>query len=98
MAKDGDAAAAEPLLAHAGLALWSILEPSFLAELARQKNALIAARDEGRDVGPALVELREIAPALRRRSFVTVIGSYRRLRALIGPAGLVDADPAGSKL
>jgi hypothetical protein len=84
VAKDGDVAGAEALLARAGLALWSILEPAFLAELARLKNALIAARDEGRDVGPALVELREIAPALRRRSFVTVVGSYRRLRALVG--------------
>ena len=74
LAKLGDRAAAEPVLARAGLALWSILEPAFLADLARLKDRLIAQRETGADVGPALAELREIAPDLRRRSFVSVVG------------------------
>ncbi|MCI4325183.1 MAG: zinc ribbon domain-containing protein [Thermoplasmata archaeon] len=98
LAKAGDLAAAEPVLARAGLALWSLLEPSFLAELARQKTALTAARDAGQDVGPALAEMREIAPALRRRSFVSVVGSYRRLRELAGPVLAAPADAPGPKL
>jgi hypothetical protein len=98
LAKAGDVAAAEPVLARAGLALWSLLEPSFLAEIARQKTALTAARAAGQDVGPALAEMREIAPALRRRSFVSVVGSYRRLRELTGPLAVGAAVDSGPKL
>ncbi|MCI4333364.1 MAG: hypothetical protein L3K01_06555 [Thermoplasmata archaeon] len=98
LAKAGDVASAEAVLAKAGLALWSVLEPAFLTELARQKTAILAARDAGQDVAPALAEMREIAPALRRRSFVTVIGSYRRLRELSGTVGGVPVADAGPKL
>jgi hypothetical protein len=42
--------------------------------------------------------MREIAPALRRRSFVTVIESYRRLRDLSGPFPVGSATDAGPKL
>ena len=87
LAKSGDRAAAEPLLARAGLALWSVLEPTFLAELSQLKDRLLAARGAGRDVESALVELRSIAPNLRRRSFLAVIDSYRRLRDLTGTPG-----------
>jgi hypothetical protein len=87
LAKSGDRAAAEPVLARAGLALWSVLEPTFLSELARLKDRLLAEREAGHDVGPALVELRSIAPDLRRRSFLAMIDSYRRLRDLTGAPG-----------
>jgi hypothetical protein len=98
LAKSGDLAGSEAVLARAGLALWSVLEPAFLAELARLKTEIVAARDAGQDVAPALVEMREIAPALRRRSFVTVIESYRRLRDLSGPVPVGSATDAGPKL
>jgi hypothetical protein len=98
LAKAGDVSAAEPLLARAGLALWTLLEPSFLAELARQRTALLAAREAGRDVGPALAEMREIAPALRRRSFVSVVESYRRLRELSAAPTVGEAPASGPKL
>lgn len=98
LAKSGDVNGAETVLAGAGLALWSVLEPSFLAELARQKAAILAARESGQDVTPALAELREIAPALRRRSFVSVVGSYRRLRELAGPVGAGVPTGDGPKL
>jgi hypothetical protein len=98
LAKSGDRAGAEPVLARAGLALWSILEPVFLADLARLKDRLIASRERGADVGPALAELREIAPDLRRRSFVSVVGSYRRLRELVGPAASPSTESPGPKL
>lgn len=98
LAKAGDVGGAEAVLAKAGLALWSVLEPSFLAELGRQKAAILAAREAGQDVAPALAEMREIAPALRRRSFVSVVGSYRRLRELSGPARAGPVADAGPKL
>ncbi len=98
LAKSGDREPAEPVLARAGLALWSILEPTFLADLAKLKDRVLAMRESGADVGPALMELREIAPDLRRRSFVSVIGSYRRLRELLGPSAPTAPADAGPKL
>ncbi|MCI4355529.1 MAG: hypothetical protein L3K18_00080 [Thermoplasmata archaeon] len=92
LAKRGERAAAEPLLARAGLGLWSVLEPTFVSELARLKDRLLAERSAGRDVGPALVELRSIAPDLRRRSFLAVIDSYRRLRELAGTPGTLPPE------
>ncbi|HEV8049531.1 MAG TPA: zinc ribbon domain-containing protein [Thermoplasmata archaeon] len=98
LAKAGDRETAEPVLARAGLALWAILEPAFLADLARLKDRLLALRESGADVGPALGELREIASDLRRRAFVSVIGSYRRLRELVGPSAAAAPDASGPKL
>lgn len=95
LARRGERTAAEPVLARAGLALWSVLEPMFLEDLGRLKGRILAERDAGRDVGPALAELRQIAPDLRRRSFVSVVGAYRRLRAIVD-AGAPTAAPAPS--
>jgi hypothetical protein len=67
----------------------------FLEELGRLKGRIVAERAAGRDVGPALAELREIATNLRRRSFVRVIGSYRRLRELV-PADVPVPEPTPS--
>jgi hypothetical protein len=93
LAKAGDRASAEPLLARAGLALWTILEPAFLTDLARLRGLLVAERNAGHDVRGAVDELREIAPNLRRRSFLAVVGSYRRLRERVGTGPVVVAEP-----
>ena len=85
---------AERLLARAAVALWTVLEPRFFEDLRRVRDRLNDARSSGADIGPAVVDLRDVAVELRQRNFVGVVLSYRRLRAfservtpLTGPEG-----------
>lgn len=96
-AREGDRTGAEPVLARAALALWSILNPLFQRELARLKDALLARRGRGEEIGPAVVLLRQLAADLRHRNFASAVISYRNLRdTLAGPAGVADDRPAPS--
>lgn len=82
LARVGDRDAAEPVLARAALALWSLLDPLFLRELARVKEAIVRGRAAGRDPAPAILHLRQLAADLRHRNFAAAIAAYRELRAL----------------
>ena len=84
LARDGDREGAEPVLARGALALWSVLDPLFMRELTRVKEAMLRDRAAGRDVGPGVVYLRQLAADLRHRNFAAAIAVYRQLRALVG--------------
>ncbi len=81
LAREGDRAAAEPVLARATLALWSVLDPPFLQELARLRDAILRRREAGEDTTAAVGHLRELAEDLRHRNFAAAISAFRRLRA-----------------
>lgn len=78
---------AERLLARAAVALWTLLEPKFFADLKRLRDRLVELRTGGGDVAPALHELRKIAEELRQRNFVGTIMSYRHLRSYVDSGG-----------
>ncbi|MGI0132453.1 MAG: hypothetical protein ACREDK_05105 [Thermoplasmata archaeon] len=80
-ARQGQRADAEPILARSTFALWSILSPLLTKDLARVKDRVLARREAGADVGPAVADLRELTVNLRHRNFGAAIGAYRRLRA-----------------
>ncbi len=87
LARAGKRAEAEPVLAHAALALWAILNPLFGREMRRVKEALLARRASGADVAPAIGQLRVLAQELSRRNFGAAVLSYRWLRDFVeGPA------------
>ncbi len=86
-ARSGERAGAEPVLARATLALWTILNPLFQRELERLKQRLVGARADGTDVSVATGHLRQLAADLRHRNFAAAVATYRALRALVdGPA------------
>ena len=86
LAHAGQRTAAEPVLARAAVALWAVLSPRFVAELARIKDALLRERAAGTDVGPSVHELRGLALELKHRNFAAAIAAYRRLRGILdGP-------------
>jgi len=93
---------AEKLLARAAVALWTVLEPFFFAELKRVRDRLNEARSSGSDIGPAVSDLRVIATELRQRNFVGVVLSFRGLRDFaekitpLGPEGVGPALVAAS--
>jgi hypothetical protein len=93
LARNGEREAAEPVLARAALALWSVLDPPFLREVSRMKDAILRQRRDGRDVTAAVEYLRQLAADLRHRNFASAIGAYRQLRGLAdGPTVPVAAD------
>jgi hypothetical protein len=73
------------LLAHANVALWSVLAPLLTRDLGRLKEIILEQRTKGTDVTEAAVQLREIAVHLRHRNFGALISAYRRLRSLADP-------------
>ncbi|HYK93559.1 MAG TPA: hypothetical protein VEY07_05915 [Thermoplasmata archaeon] len=100
-ARAGDRAGAEPVLARAALALWSILNPIFQKDLVRLKERLLQRRSEGADVRPATAHLRQLAADLRHRNFASAILTYRALRDAVDPGSVPvvpsrtpDASPA----
>jgi hypothetical protein len=108
LAQEGRREEAEPLLARATHALWSVLNPLFSRELQRTKEVLLRARSEGADVTGAVVIMRELASSLRHRNFALGVMTFRRLRqsvdafatgpsvepALIVPPPTAAAEPA----
>lgn len=105
LVRDGQRDVAEPVLARATLALWTVLNPLFSRELKRLKEAILARRDEGSDSRAALVPLRDLAGHLTRRNFGAAVASYRRLRqsvdapladrpTVVPPASTGPASPA----
>lgn len=82
--REGDRAEADAMLARGSIALWAVLYPRLAPALQRLKDVMIARRDAGEDVAPAVEELRGIATQLKRRNFAAVITHFRRLRALVG--------------
>ncbi len=82
LARAGQRAVAEPVLARAAVALWAVLSPRFVAELGRIKDALLRERAAGTDVGAYVHELRGLALELKHRNFAAAIAAYRGLRPL----------------
>jgi hypothetical protein len=87
MARSGGREDAEPVLAKATLALWSVLNPPFSVELRRLKDALLARRATGGPVDAAVEQFRELTGHLGRRNFGATIECYRRLRDLVDAPG-----------
>ncbi|MCI4340138.1 MAG: hypothetical protein L3K06_01415 [Thermoplasmata archaeon] len=94
LARDGDREGAEPVLARAALALWSVLNPLFMRELARVKEAMLRQRGQGRDITASVLHLRQLATDLRHRNFAAAIAAYRQLRVLAGETEGVPAPAA----
>jgi hypothetical protein len=87
---------AEKLLARAAVALWTVLEPRFFADLRRIRDRLNEARSSGADIAPAVADLRGIATELRQRNFVGMLSAYHHLRSFadrITPLGSVEVGP-----
>lgn len=81
-AREGDRAGAEPVLARATLALWSILNPMFQRELAGIKDQLLKQHAAGEKVAIAVQSLRQLADDLRHRNFASAVLTYRQLKAV----------------
>jgi len=93
-ARQGLRADAEPVLARAALALWTILNPLFQRDLARLKERLLERRTQGLPLGPSVGLLRQLAVDLRHRNFASAIMSYRGLRdALDSPPAAEPPTP-----
>jgi hypothetical protein len=84
LAQEGNRDAAEPVLARGTLALWTVLDPLLLTELARLKAGMVAMRGRGVDMAPAVTTLRQLAADLRHRNFAAAIAAYRHLQAMVG--------------
>ena len=91
---------AERLLARAAVALWTLLEPRFFADLKRLRDRLVEMRASGADVAPAVKELKKVAEELRQRNFVGTVIAYRHLRSFVEgispPEELGPPDLAGT--
>lgn len=87
LARAGDRSAAEPVLARATLALWSVLDPLLLPELARLRDAVLSRRSAGGDTTAAVAHLRQLALDLRHRNFAGAIAAFRQLRRAVDSAG-----------
>ena len=83
LAQEGNREAAERVLARGTLALWSLLDPILLQELARLKQGMVGMRGRGVDVAPAVTTLRQLAADLRHRNFAAAIAAYRQLKATV---------------
>jgi hypothetical protein len=91
LAQEGNREAAEPVLARSTLALWTILDPLFLEELARLKQGMVALRQRGSDMAPSVATLRQLAADLRHRNFAAAIAAYRHLKSSLGaPASTAE--------
>ena len=94
LARLGRREEAEPVLARSAYALWSILSPLLSKDLARLRTAIVARRESGADVAPAIEDLKDLAAHLRHRNFAAAVGAYRRLRAFVDSVGPVaEAEP-----
>ena len=94
LAREGARDEAEPVLAGAALALWTVLYPKFGPELRRIKDAMLARRSAGADVRVDIALLRELANHLSKRNFGSTITAYRRLRdAVAAPVPVGGSGP-----
>ncbi|MCI4319426.1 MAG: hypothetical protein L3K23_04735 [Thermoplasmata archaeon] len=93
LAREGRREEAEPILARAAAALWSVASPMIVTDLRRLASEVGRQRASAVETGPAVEELREFAGALRRRNYGAAVQAYRRLRDRVGP---VPASPAPS--
>lgn len=94
LAQEGNREAAERVLARSTLALWSVLDPILLQELARLKQGMVGMRGRGADLAPAVATLRQFAADLRHRNFAAAIAAYRHLRATVDGAVAATASRA----
>jgi hypothetical protein len=85
LVRNGARDEAEPVLAGAALALWTVLYPRFGPELRRIKDAMLAQRAAGVEVTREIVQLRELANHLNKRNFGATIATYRHLRDAVAP-------------
>jgi hypothetical protein len=91
---EGRRGEAEPMLARASIALWSLLQPVLVRDLQRLKDAILDLRAGGNDTEPAVEQLRALTIELRKRNFVGTVVAYRRLRVLVDHGGTtLDAAP-----
>ena len=96
LARAGERGAAEPVLARATIALWSVLDPILLTELARVKESILRQRSAGVDTTESVTHLRDLARDLRHRNFGAAIASFRKLRAQADHAPPLAAGPASA--
>jgi hypothetical protein len=94
LARDGARDDAEPVLAGAALALWTVLYPHFGPELRRIKDAMLAQRNAGQDVSLQIAQLRSLADHLNKRNFGATIATYRRLRDAVAASTPAASAPA----
>jgi hypothetical protein len=93
LAREGRRVEAEPILARAASALWSVASPAIVTDLRRLASEVGRQRASAVETGPAVEELREFAGALRRRNYGAAVQAYRRLRDRVGSTA---ATPAAS--
>jgi len=89
----GRRADAEQLLAHAAVALWTVLEPRLFEDLRRIRDRMNDARRSGADIAPGVTDLRDVATELRQRNFVGMLMAYRRLRSFADGLGMPETVP-----
>jgi hypothetical protein len=85
LARDGRRQEAEPILARAAFALWSVASPLVVTDLRRLATEVGRQRANAVETGPAVEEIREFAGAVRRRNYGAAVQSYRRLRLRVDP-------------
>ena len=90
LARAGDAARAEKVLAGANRVLWGLLVPQLNTSLQEIRAQLQGRATTDAQIEPVIHELRQLAALIRRRNFGAAVTAYRRLRtaasALPAPA------------
>jgi hypothetical protein len=86
LARLGRRADAEPVLARATSALWSIASSLVVRDLQRLAREIARTRDGSAGAKAAVAEVREFAGAVRRRNYGVAVQAYRRLRLRLDTA------------
>lgn len=81
LARAGDSARAETVLAGANRALWGLLVPQLNRSLQAIRVQLRDRPTSEEEIEPVVRELRQLAALIRRKNFGAAVASYRRLRA-----------------
>jgi hypothetical protein len=93
LTRDGRRQEAEPILARAAFALWSLASPLVVKDLRRLATEVGRQRANSVETGPAIEEIREFAGAVRRRNYGAAVQSYRRLHLRVDPASATPPNP-----